>query len=125
MNVDPSAMTIAALIAGLGSAYLAHKRGRNPLLWFAIGTLFGIFGVFALFFAPTQKKKPAAPVWVIDGPKDKFWYYVDPNRATQGPISHDALTLAWKEGKITPATFVWHEDLTDWKLLKDTLKTFP
>jgi hypothetical protein len=37
-------------------------------------------------------------------------------------MSRDALSAAWKEGKIDLTTYVWHEELTEWKPLRDTLK---
>ncbi len=127
INFSPL-MLISAFLMGSVSAYVAYKRGKNPYLWFALGILFGIFGIFAIFFAPGPRKRakePVAakePVFVIDGPTDKFWYYLNPSHERQGPMSKEALTAAWKSGTIQPSTFVWHEDLTDWKPLKETLK---
>lgn len=119
-------MLVSAAIIGSLSAYLAYKRGRNPYAWFAIGFLFGIFGIFAIFFAPGPKKKvqPATPqpVYKIQGPIDKFWYFVDPSNQQQGPMSHDAITMAWKQGKIDTSTYVWNEEMSDWKPLKEILK---
>ncbi len=127
MNVSPL-MLITPIVIGSIAAYLAHKRDRNPYIWFTVGFLFGIFGIFAFFFA-TQKKvitpipKERVPVFTIQGPKDKFWYYLDREQKQQGPISHAALASAWKQGNINEATLVWHEELTDWKPLKETLIT--
>ncbi len=119
-------MIVSAVIIGSISAYLAHKRGRNPYLWFILGFLFGIFGIFAIFFTSPKKKEPLpqkkVPVYSIHGPKDKFWYYLDSSHQQQGPMSHDALTIAWKNGKIDPSTYVWHEEMTDWKPLKETIQ---
>ncbi len=119
-------MLVTAAIMGAISAFLAVKRGKNPYLWFALGFLFGIFGIFAIFFFTSPKKTAQTaskqPVFRIDGPKDKFWYYLDPAQNSQGPMSLDALTATWKAGKISPSTLVWHEDLPDWKPLKETLK---
>ncbi len=120
-------MLLTAAVMGTLSAYLAKKRGKNPYLWFALGFFFGIFGIFALFFTSGAKKiptqMPKQPVLRIEGPSDKFWYYLDPTHNQQGPMSRDALTEAWKSGKIDLSTFVWHEELPEWKPLKDTLKT--
>ncbi len=119
-------MIVSALGIGALSAYLARKRGRNPYLWFAVGFLFGIFGIFAIFFASGKKKEEAAapkePVFSIQGPKDKFWYYLDPANQQLGPMSHDAVTAAWHEGKIHMGTLVWHEELPEWKPLKEVVK---
>jgi hypothetical protein len=130
MNMDMDihfspVIIVGGLIMGAISAYLAHKREKNPYKWFVIGFLFGIFGVFAFFFATERKKQTnpvvAQPILKIQGPIDKFWYYIDPLRQQQGPMSRDALNLAWKEGKVDLSTYVWHEDLPEWKPLKETL----
>lgn len=118
-------MLIGAAIIGMISAYLAYKRGKNPYLWFFIGFLFGIFGIFAIFFiSPKKAPEPAPkqPVFRIDGPADKLWFYLDSSHSQQGPMSRDALNSAWKSGKINLSTYVWHEELPDWKPLKETLK---
>ncbi len=119
-------MFLVAGVMGLVSAYLASKRGKNPLLWFALGFFFGIFGIFAILFASGPKKapppSPREPVLRIDGPVDKLWYYLDPEHKQQGPMSHDALSAAWKTGKVTASTYVWHENMSEWTPLKETLK---
>jgi hypothetical protein len=126
LSISPF-MILSALGMGIASAYLAYKRDKNPYIWFAVGFLFGLIGVFALFFTAGQKKaapRPpeTEPVYTIQGPTDKFWYYLDPTHQQQGPMSRDSLTTAWKEGKVNLATYVWHEEMSDWKQLKETLK---
>lgn len=124
MTLDPSILTLLAFVVGTLSAYLAHKRKKNPLLWFAIGFFFGLLGMFAILFLTTPPKRPKKrePIWIIDGPKDKFWYYVDRAQEKQGPMSYDALTLAWREGRIGPVTYIWQEEWNEWKKLQETLK---
>jgi hypothetical protein len=125
---------LAALLTGLLGAYLAHKRGRNPYIWFCIGSFFGILGAFAIFFAPSRKKalsKPAPPIPVrepeptIQGPSDKFWYYLNPEHQQVGPMSLDGLTNAWRQRKISLTTYVWNEELPDWKPLQELLTNSP
>jgi hypothetical protein len=120
-------MLVSATLCGGVSSYLAYKRGRNPFTWFAIGFLFGVFGIFAFFFAsPPRKPIPVPkpePVLTIHGPSDKFWYYLDLQNQQQGPMSLEGLKGAWKQGKVDLATYIWHEELTDWKPLKEVLKT--
>lgn len=113
-------MFLIAFFMGCASAYLARRMERNPYLWFGIGFLFGICGIFAIFFVQ-PKKKPSQPVFTLHGPTDKLWYYLEGN-AQKGPMSRDAVFQAWKAGTITPQTYVWHEELTDWKLLKETIR---
>ena len=116
-------------LAGLISAYIAQRRGRNPYFWFGIGFLFGLIGVLAIFIIPNPKRvqreevtTQSEPKPYIDGPIDRFWYYLDGSRQQQGPMSHDALTEAWKRGKITISTLVWYEDLANWTELQELIK---
>src|SRR5579872_5470996 len=83
-NVDlKTARLCFALIAGILSAYLARKGNRNPLKWFCIGSALGFFGVLPIFFLPMKKqtrtrRAPAeSKISFIDGPANKFWYYLD------------------------------------------------
>ena len=128
MSLPPlsAAALFGGILIGSLSAYLAYRRERNPYLWFGIGFLFGIFGILFLFFSPSRKKKEvpveAAPLPTIQGPSNKFWYYLDPAQQQQGPMSLDALTTAWREGKIDLSTYIWHEDLSDWKPLQEMVK---
>ena len=45
---DLSTTLLVSSAAGLISGYLAYRRGKNPILWFLVGALFGLFGVFGL-----------------------------------------------------------------------------
>jgi hypothetical protein len=120
----------SAALAGLLAAYIATRRDRNPYFWFMIGFVFGLVGVMAIFIAPDPNKKTEAeevasqkePEPYIEGPIDRFWYYLDSMRQQKGPMSHDALTQAWKKGEISPNTYVWHEQLSDWKELQELIK---
>lgn len=118
---------VASSFVGLLSAYLANRRGRNPFGWFAIGFFFGLFGILAIFFIPPSKKEeiaiaPIEPKPYLFGPIHKFWYYLDKTHQQIGPMSYDALSRAWKEGAIPPSTFVWNEDLEEWKPLQDLIR---
>jgi hypothetical protein len=119
---------LIASVVGFLSAYMASRRGRNVYLWFGIGFLFGILGMLAIFIMPNMRKKPEPrpaaiePQPYIDGPIDRFWYYLDHLRQQQGPMSHNALTQAWKRGEIVASTLVWHEDLPNWKELQELIK---
>ncbi|EKE09273.1 MAG: hypothetical protein ACD_16C00199G0003 [uncultured bacterium] len=131
MHIPPfnPLMLVSAAVMGCISAFLAYKRDRSPYLWFALGFLFGIFGIFAIFFFTTKKKQQLPnlptkePMLIIEGPTDKFWYYLDLTHKQKGPMSHQALTKAFKEGVVGPSTYIWNEEMPEWKLLKDALKT--
>ncbi|MBX9744656.1 MAG: DUF4339 domain-containing protein [Chlamydiales bacterium] len=119
-----------SLCVGTLSAYLAFRQGRNPYFWFCIGMFFGLIGVFALFIAPPKRKpqptppsiQSIIPEQVIIGPPDKFWYYLNEAHQQIGPMSFQALNKAWKLGIITIKTFVWHEQLSDWKTLEECIE---
>ncbi|HEY4255362.1 MAG TPA: DUF4339 domain-containing protein [Chlamydiales bacterium] len=119
---------LASGAIGLISAYLAHRRGKNPLVWFCVGFFFGALGIFAIFFSPNPKKKtpvetPTQPKPYLHGPSDRFWYYLDPSSSQQvGPMSYEAVSKAWKQGNISPVTLVWHEELVDWKPLQELIR---
>lgn len=114
-------------VAGFISAYLAHRRGKNPIIWFLVGCLFGLFGIFAfLFFTPKKRQTQSSPVVeaqpYLFGPSDKFWYYLDAANTQVGPMSYDGLSNGWKQGKIPVNSLVWHEELTDWTPLQDLIR---
>ncbi len=116
-------IALPALAMGCITAFLAERRGYNPYLGFLVGVLFGCLGLFALFFFTQRKEKKGSvpnkiPIPTLQGPKDKFWYYVDLNQIQKGPISFEALRTAWKEGTVSPATLVWNEELLEWKPLQ-------
>lgn len=135
MNLYFNPLTLViAVLTGIISAYLARSRGRNPLVWFFVGLGFGLIGVFAIFFFPKKKKEKEgsaeeelAPETflrpLLTGPSDKFWYYLDSSQNQQGPMSFNALSRAYEEGIITHATYVWHEDLTNWQPLQNFFLT--
>lgn len=117
------------------SAYMAKQRGRDPVAWFMIGILLGIFSPILLFFlkplqpaqilgadveenediklAPVQQKQIEKPY------VDKEWFYLDKNQQQQGPVYFSALKPLWLEEKITSATFVWSEGMTQWKRVQE------
>jgi len=129
--ISPQFITTLALSTCVGvlSAFMAFRRGKNPYLWFFIGALFGLLGIFALFLPSFQKKKPRAmgPLFKtsIVGPINKFWYYLDESHKQVGPVSLYALKKAWEGKQIHEKTFVWHEELEDWKMLENFLQKEP
>lgn len=125
------------LIMGSISAYLAKKRGKNPLLWFILGTLLGVLGLFILFFMPKKKERapqatePSNEVTIDVTPQvkpselEKFWYYLAAGNEQNGPMSFDALKRAFREGKISDATYVWNEEMEGWKRFGELFTPVP
>ncbi len=125
-SIDPKTALFCSFLVGSLSAYLAHRQGKNPYKWFLIGFLFGTLGIIAIFLAPKSKRTKKLPVPKpeprIVGPRDKFWYYLDADHQQMGPVSFVALNRDWKEGKLPSATFVWHEELPNWKPLHELIQ---
>jgi len=127
MTIQPLQI-LGFLVAGIISAYLAYRRGKNPILWFFIGAVLGLIGVFAIFFWTKPRKQPAPlpmappPEPRLIGPADKFWYFLDGSHAQVGPVSYQRMKSHWKEGTLSPTTFVWHEELPDWKPLQELIE---
>lgn len=115
---------ISAVIFGMIAAYLAHRNKKNPYIWFFVGFFFGLIGLFFLFFLPKIKKQQQHPDPgpLFRGPSDKLWFYLDPTHEQVGPVSFKAITEALIKGTISKSTYVWHEDLSEWKRVKEFIQ---
>jgi GYF domain 2 len=126
-----------SILIGLLSAFLcaryAKKRGRHPVHWFVWGALFGLFALLVLFLLPPKKMAQAAstqpipvPVLQVLDPMQacKLWYYLDGERQQYGPMSFDGLNRAWKDGKVHVQSFVWNDELENWKRLEEVATIF-
>ena len=116
-----------ACMSGVLMGYMAHRSGKNGIKWFLVGALLGYL-LLPIFFFPFSKKKRARrqaqkKIYMLTGPANKFWYYLDGTQTQMGPMSYSAIMNAWKAGKITPATYIWHEELPEWKPLQDLITT--
>lgn len=113
------------------SAYIAKQRGRDPVAWFMIGILLGIFSPLLLMIL-----KPLNPGQELEGETEehetlrisssveesyanKEWFYLDLSRKQQGPVYFKALRLLWEEEKITSSTYVWTEGMSQWKRIRE------
>lgn len=125
-----NAYYMLAISVGIGivGSFLAAQRGKNPYLWFCVGLLFGVLGLFAIFI-PLKKKEiqnsdkrsGKTSLSYIEGPSGCFWYYLE-GAEQRGPMSLVALTQAWEKGEIAPSTYVWNEDLPEWKVLQELIR---
>lgn len=127
--LTPASIIMGSLF-GMIAGYLAFQRKRNPYLWFFFGFVFGIIAIFALIFSPKKKKarrrgpaikRKEPPLSVLEGPIDKFWFYLDPTHKQIGPVSHSAIAKALHLGQISKSTYVWHENLSEWKKLEELI----
>lgn len=117
-------------LLGAICGYLAHKKGKNPYIWFFIGLFFGALGILALYvFGRTKKqaKKEEPHVQyepLVINPKANptpltLWYYLNHQHQQCGPVSFSGLKNEIQEGTITSSTYVWSEELDNWKQIKD------
>ncbi len=114
---------------GFLCAFIAIQKNLNPYKWFAAGFLFSIFAFLALLFVPrrniekiqgainTQKMQTI----LKEETKNKvtLWYYLNTERKQCGPMSFQVLKNDWLKGTINPCTYVWNEDMDNWKPIKD------
>lgn len=102
--------------AGL-SSFFAFRKGRDPILFFFLGGLFGLLPLFYLAFA----KKKQVPV-LATGPEApaesplprRGWYYLAKDETQIGPVSLQDLLTAWDRKEISSSTYVWNERMNDW-----------
>ena len=123
-----------AVVLGALAALIAQGRGRSPLHWFVIGLLLGFFGIIFLFFLPSTKKeasgdqavavKPEAAPPIIASPTLGNWFFLDPQKNVQGPLSLSLLKEQWNKGLLTARSWVWNESLIEWKKLEDVQVLF-
>lgn len=117
---------IISFLFGIISATIAYKNKRNFYFWFLIGFLFCLLGVAILkFFINKDKKKSKInPEQVRYNPlltpeADKIWYYLDKDEKHSEPMSVVALHQAFLKRKINFSTYVWNEEMENWKKIKD------
>jgi hypothetical protein len=119
------------LLVGFFSSYVAKKKGKNPYVWFLVGFFFGIIGFLILYLF--SKKKPAINNEEIKQKQkntskellsflqdsQKFWYFLNENDEHSEPLSVFALRDKLQQKDISLSTYVWNEDMSDWKKIKD------
>lgn len=117
------------VLFGLACAYYAKERGRKPMHWFFIGLFLGIIGLILLFILPSlkniQKKiltAAAVPPPSIPDKLQKLWYYLDGNNEQFGPMSFTALKRAKDEEKISSQSYVWNEEMDNWKKYEEAIE---
>ena len=116
------------------TAYYANRRGREPLLWFAIGLLLGIFSPLILLLLPVVKKENGDSPRVDSPPEsqdnekvaegmmpeeDRLWYYLDQQHQQFGPVSIVALRALWNRGRLELTHYVWTEGMEKWEKVEN------
>jgi hypothetical protein len=125
---------LLSLTLGWGCSHWAKQRGRSPLNWFIAGLFFGIFALVVLFILPIRRRTEAShsevpppqktPKLSILSPshEEKLWYFLDKQKSQIGPMSFDALSKAWTEGKICENTYVWNESMDNWQQFQEVIR---
>jgi len=125
---------LLSFILGWGCSRLARQRGRKPLNWFIAGLFFGIFALITLFILPTRRRIETSnsenllsqkiPKLAILSPshEEKLWYFLDEKKTQIGPMSFDALSKAWNEGKVQEHTYVWNESMDNWQRFQEVIR---
>lgn len=118
-------------LMGAITSYYAHVKGKNMLLWFLLGGLFGVFALIALYFLPSEEDKSIDPVYTSNSSiqdqqptqsalpleNDRLWYYLDRNHQQYGPVSLIALKDLWDTGTLDVNSYVWTEGMENWDKL--------
>ncbi|MCK4934208.1 MAG: DUF4339 domain-containing protein [Simkaniaceae bacterium] len=137
------------IILGVLCLRIARKKNRHPVGWFFIGFSLGIFGVILLLILPRKKKKVLSPNIagiptqtanksmeevthssyslnppINDPEMSKYWYYLDKDSTEQGPISFDALNRQYQTQDLPATTYVWSEDMDNWKKINELPEKF-
>lgn len=128
--VNTKLLVLIYLALGLVNGYYAKKLNKNPYLWFSLGVLFGIWSLITLFFlnykSNMEKRKNIQKHLLNEIIKkqiltdSKLWYYLNSENKEIGPISSTKLNTLYNSGTISKITYIWNEELEDWKFLKDT-----
>lgn len=114
------------LFFGFLTSHLAKKRGRHPLIWFALGVFLGIFALLLVVLLPRaalkptiQKPKtsPPTPPLLPSETAQIMWYYLDSSHESKGPLPFSDLIEIWKQNQIHEASYLWGEGMKEWQRL--------
>ncbi len=119
---------IVSIFMGFYASHVAKKKNKSQDFWFWIGFIFGIFGVLYLIFFVKKEEKKQSPKTIKKpfllnlqrNDTNILWYYVE-NNDQNGPISLYALSEKFQKGKVKPSTYVWNEEMNDWKKIEELL----
>ncbi len=118
-------------LAGL-TGFLAKRRGRDPVGWFLISLIVGVFGLLALFIMSDKSKEQPTELEededaLLSG-KDVFaettvyvkkWFYLDEEHKQSGPHSFEKIQELWDSNELTPDTYVWTEGMLGWSHISE------
>lgn len=117
-----------SLFWGWITARFAQKKGLNPRNWYIAGVLFCALAFIVVLFQRKKSLKVPGPVYkpklipTYPSQQGNLWYYLDKTGQQFGPISFQTLTRAWEDKKIQEESYVWNENLENWKKFKEVLQ---
>jgi len=129
---------ILLLVIASFTSYYANSKGRNPIIWFILGLLLGIFApLILLFLAKVKPEGNGYPTMTVSTPdpnlahlptppstpaelklqeeENKLWYYLDKDHQQIGPVSMVALRELWNRGQLDLNQYVWSEGMEKWE----------
>ncbi len=125
--IDQKTIFLASFLFAFICSFLAKKSCRNPYTWFLSGFFFGIFSLLTLVFLNymraknnLQKQAPPPPPNFAYIPHNEYlWYYLNGQEKAIGPMSLQKLFEEYKKGKIQFSTYLWHDQMADWRKLQE------
>ena len=117
-----------SLFWGWITARFAQKKGLNQKNWYIAGMLFCALAFIMVLFQRKKNLKMPEPVDKSQlipihlSHRECLWYYLNKTGQQFGPISFQALINDWENNKIEEESYVWNEDLDDWKRFNEVLQ---
>ncbi|MDA1259836.1 MAG: DUF4339 domain-containing protein [Planctomycetota bacterium] len=71
--------------------------------------------------APGLRAPPPPPKQIDEGMPAQGWYHVNAAQESMGPFSVAQIRESLQAGRIVRETLVWHESMSDWKPLHESL----
>ena len=120
------------LFFGLFTSFIARQRGRDPVGWFMLGMLLGIFAPLLLMILPpkvaeesltnTEENEDEKLAHFEYHSKECFlknWFIVDKTAQMVGPLSLEKLKYFWEEGMVHSHSYIWTEGMMNWQKVQE------
>jgi hypothetical protein len=102
----------------------------NPWFGFFVGSFFGVLGLTVIYLIPQKKEAiviaPKSPFSekqniFFNNPdfQRKLWHYIDQNKKVSEAVSLQKMKGEFLKGKITMDTYIWNEEMSNWKQVKE------
>jgi GYF domain 2 len=120
--MNPILPLFIGLFFAITCSKIARKKFKNPKTWFVLGFLFTLISLLIISFTNPQKtnitleKKIDTSILQKD---DNYWYYLDKDNKSQGPMSLNALYEKYLKKIISNNTYIWNDTMKNWKKIID------